>query len=536
MFSKFIANVKGAASAAVGGHPQVGQVVNVENYNVTIQKPLAEGGFAVVFLAADAHGKNYALKKILCSESESEAQIKTEIDVMRKLQGSEYIVKLYAAEKKMNGKFCEFWLLMELCTGGHVVDLMNTRLSNPFSEKEAAKIFIDVCRGLEKMHSQSPPIAHRDIKPENVLRQDGRYKLCDFGSATTVHGTPGVEFSVNDVEDDILKNTTLNYRAPEQVDFYQNRRISEKVDVWAMGVFLYKIMYFQDAFEESNLAILGARYKIPQKPAYSDDIKSLIRCLLEIEPDKRYNIQQAIVHAERIASGKISGSQSNKELSSRPAKPSRPPNVPQSSSWSAFDNSGAPTSSSGGSWADFGAAPGTPPPSNPAESSGNWAAFSDNTKQQPSAVSQPRESNPFDAVSATPSPVENPFLDNSSASASVNPFNALTPEHTATATIDQAMKDATLVPRTPTPQTIASPSPNPFMDDASSAIPPPTTTTPTTPKAGRASNPFAKSVERKDANPFQQQEEATKQTANPFVDPSVKGNLGRNPFLKQVSL
>ena len=45
----------------------------------------------------------------------------------------------------------------------------------------------DTALALAHLHAQSPPIAHRDVKPENFILNDsdGRWRLCDFGSATT---------------------------------------------------------------------------------------------------------------------------------------------------------------------------------------------------------------------------------------------------------------------------------------------------------------------------------------------------------------
>lgn len=100
------------------------------------------------------------------------------------------------------------------------------------------------------------------IKPENVLCVAGTYKVCDFGSATVKHCTPGVDIDREDAKDDIEKMTTIQYRAPEQCDLWGNKRINEKVDVWALGVLLYKVMFFEDAFGESTLAIMGGKYTV----------------------------------------------------------------------------------------------------------------------------------------------------------------------------------------------------------------------------------------------------------------------------------
>ena len=42
-------------------------------------------------------------------------------------------------------------------------------------------------------------------------------------------------------EDEIERNTTLLYRAPEMCDLHMKRRVDEKVDDWALGT-LYGIL------------------------------------------------------------------------------------------------------------------------------------------------------------------------------------------------------------------------------------------------------------------------------------------------------
>ena len=62
----------------------------------------------------------------------------------------------------------------------------------------------------------------------------GQFKLCDFGSATTKHLDPAhlSGQSLATYAEEIEQNTTLSYRAPEQVDLYRRQPVDERVDIW----------------------------------------------------------------------------------------------------------------------------------------------------------------------------------------------------------------------------------------------------------------------------------------------------------------
>jgi AP2-associated kinase len=67
------------------------------------------------------------------------------------------------------------------------------------------------------------PLAHRDIKIENILYEKGKYKLCDFGSASRER-IDFINIDKNDFykyEEFYEKNTTLMYRPPEMADLFQ---------------------------------------------------------------------------------------------------------------------------------------------------------------------------------------------------------------------------------------------------------------------------------------------------------------------------
>ena len=131
------------------------------------------------------------------------------------------------------------------------------------------------------MHYLNPPLLHRDLKVENVLINEStsgkRYKVCDFGSAAHPRKAGKTAEECRQILDDVMRHTTQQYRSPEMVDPHLGQDIDEKSDIWALGVFLYKLCYFTTPFEEQGqLAILNASFKYPAHPAYSDRMKKLI--------------------------------------------------------------------------------------------------------------------------------------------------------------------------------------------------------------------------------------------------------------------
>ncbi|PAV22841.1 serine threonine [Pyrrhoderma noxium] len=265
-----------------------GQMISVNKYNVQVEKYLSQGGFAYVYLVRTAEPvygtTHHVLKRIAVANEAMLNDVKKEVDIMRILRGHPNIVYLIDAawHRMPNGMF-EVFILMEFCSGGGIIDMMNRRLRERLTEAEILQIFVDVCEGVAAMHNLRPALLHRDLKVENILQASATsYKLCDFGSAMPVASRPpSTTQEIRALEADLNKHTTLQYRAPEMVDVYLRRPVDEKSDVWALGVLLYKLCYYTTPFEEHGvLAILNVQYKFPPYPVYSQQLMSLIASML----------------------------------------------------------------------------------------------------------------------------------------------------------------------------------------------------------------------------------------------------------------
>jgi AP2-associated kinase len=264
-----------------------GTKVQVGSHRVTIERYLSEGGFAHVYLVrvpkADGRPPEVAvLKRVAAPDKDALANMRTEVETMKKLKGHQKIVTYMDSHaSQLKGGGYEVFLLMEYCSGGGLIDFMNTRLQHRLTEPEILHIFSDVAEGVATMHYLKPPLLHRDLKVENVLittvSNNKVYKLCDFGSTAPPRPAATTAAEGRLIEDDVQRHTTLQYRSPEMIDVYRKQPIDEKSDIWALGVLLYKLCYYTTPFEEvGQMAILNATFKYPTYPQFSDRLKKLI--------------------------------------------------------------------------------------------------------------------------------------------------------------------------------------------------------------------------------------------------------------------
>jgi AP2-associated kinase len=139
-----------------------GRTIVVRSLKISVRNVIAQGGFSCVYLACDTvhPSKMYALKHIICNDSESLDLVMKEIQVMNLLKGHPNVVTLVAHDVVDMGRTKEALLVMEFCEKS-LVSAMESRGSGYYEEKKVLLIFRDVCNAVFAMHGQSLPIAHR---------------------------------------------------------------------------------------------------------------------------------------------------------------------------------------------------------------------------------------------------------------------------------------------------------------------------------------------------------------------------------------
>lgn len=186
-----------------------------------------------------------------------------------------------------------FYMVLELATGGDLMERITKQSNSPFTEKVAARYFAQLAAGLSHIHEQG--VVHRDLKPENFLMsstsEDATVKITDFGLSAEI---PSPDAVLTDA------CGSAYYIAPEVF----NRKYTKAADVFSLGVNLFLFLsgtvpFGADADTEEGIysAIKSKPLSFgPEWSQISSDAKELISGLLEKDPQKRYTLAQALAH------------------------------------------------------------------------------------------------------------------------------------------------------------------------------------------------------------------------------------------------
>lgn len=282
---------------------------------------VAEGGYSFVYSAREvaASGRCFAVKKVIVQDKEMRDSAEVELFLLRIFSNTPGFVKCYgghASPAEPSGGRQEYLMLLEYCPNGSLVDLLykKNKCSGgeyekraPLDEPRVLHVFGQVAAAVAHMHAQIPCVSHRDLKLENVLcTADGRYVLCDFGSAVdTVLPANRSRKQAAAEEERISKYSTLHYRAPEMCDLWRQEEVGPKADVWALGCILYCLAFGDHPFPaDSPLQILNAAWSFPAGSGRSPELHELIRRTLAPDPANRPSASEVVLMVDALRKGK----------------------------------------------------------------------------------------------------------------------------------------------------------------------------------------------------------------------------------------
>lgn len=189
---------------------------------------LGQGGSAQVFQGSWM-GQEVAIKKI--SGVAHLEEMRKEVNALRRLRHPRLVRFIGACVQPQ-----QLLVVTEFMPGGSLHDrLFGSRRDPPLAYVQRWLIACQMSEGLTFLHSQR--VVHRDLKSMNILLDaQSSAKICDFGLAQQMPDMATHIARKLDGEE----GGSPRYMAPECYDA-QHGKITEKVDIWAMGCILIEL-------------------------------------------------------------------------------------------------------------------------------------------------------------------------------------------------------------------------------------------------------------------------------------------------------
>ncbi|OHS98523.1 AGC family protein kinase [Tritrichomonas foetus] len=247
-----------------------------------VVRPLGQGATSIAYLVeCETDHKKYVIKEIDLTliDEKSKRSIIQEVRIAQNFKHDNIIRIINAV---MNGN--KFDILMEYADKGTLNDFINKR-KNLLPEDEIMDMFAQISLAVKYIHDRK--ILHRDLKTANIFISGNKVlKLGDFGFAKALSST---------VDQAVTQLGTPFYLSPE---ICLGKPYSKPSDIWALGCILYEMCTKKVPFTANEITVLVRKIikeATPSIPSiYCNEIKSLIKAMLNKDPAKRPSINQIL--------------------------------------------------------------------------------------------------------------------------------------------------------------------------------------------------------------------------------------------------
>jgi formylglycine-generating enzyme required for sulfatase activity len=254
-----------------------------------VERPLGEGGFAVVFLVRDLALKRPLAVKVLSPDMLTSKSVlerfRREAETVAQLSHPNIVPVHFIGQQ---GEL--FYLAMPCVDGGSIADRLVNQGKLPIDD--AMRAIREVASALAHAHRRG--VVHRDIKPANVLidGESGRYLVTDFGIARHADSTSLTATG--------MMLGTPAYLSPEQIT---GEPSDHRADIFALGVMAYEMLAGKVPFE-GNTPTASMMRRLAGPPTPIETVRTdvpanlaevVARCLAADPADRFQNADEIVV-------------------------------------------------------------------------------------------------------------------------------------------------------------------------------------------------------------------------------------------------
>lgn len=274
-----------ADSAGEASHP-LESLIGSRIGPYIVRRKIGQGGYGAVFEAEhESIGQRAAIKVLDPKHSGERKATERFLNEARATGIIRHpgLVKVYDYQKTSDDLVC---LIMEFLEGeslGKCISGLRTRKER-MPMARVLEIIRQVGSALQAVHAAN--IVHCDLKPDNIFLVPDpavpggeRVKLLDFGIAKFLTQSVGQTTTTN------LILGSPRYMAPEQCE--GREELSNKADVYALGIILYELLAGERPFNATTPAALLRQHigmKPPplreRAPGVSEDLAALVHDML----------------------------------------------------------------------------------------------------------------------------------------------------------------------------------------------------------------------------------------------------------------